>query len=174
MNQNVQHTPMIVAIIDSASALIQPPLEVHIPDEFNFNASPLLTRYITLGAHVIEHWGDELDEISINGATGGFLDISSCGYTRIKARETQSYSDFVDLLYVYKHNGGFYDAHGKILERKSRGSPAASAGGTVVLTYSSNLYEGYFSEFNWQEDATRPLQFTFDFKFIVQRTIMAL
>jgi hypothetical protein len=165
------HFVMSVYIVDSVGYQMASGLELDIPHDVKYSYKPLISQYQTRGGIVQEHWGDDLDTINVKGATASFIH-PTCGLTRTQARQTLAYSQFLDTIDVYLNNGCIYDNTGKIIDRAARGNPAASVGGKVVIYYSAGLFEGFFTEFNYEESSDQPYHFLFDFTFRVQRVIL--
>jgi hypothetical protein len=150
-----------LSIINPTDVL--PPLYMQYnPQSWNHSYKKIITRTQTLGAYVEEYWGDELDSISANATTGGFVikDEIGGGYTTIQRRESQPFQKFQDILDIYNNNGNIYDAKGNIVKK-----------GAIVMYYDEGSYVGFFESFNYLEDALNPYRFTFDFVFKVTKSL---
>ena len=140
-----------------------PPLYMQYnPNTMNFNYQKIITRYQTFTAHVEEHWGEELDNLTGGGSTGGFI-LEDFGLTTQYRTNTLPYFKFQDLLDVYRNNGNIYDSDGRIVRK-----------GSILLSYDEGTYFGYFDNFNYTEDANNPFRFTFDFSFKIQNDYVGI
>lgn len=140
-----------------------PPLYMQYnPQTCSLNYKKITTRYQTFAAHVEEYWGDELDTLSANATTGGFVldDITSIGgYNTYHRKSTAPYHKFQDLVDIYNNNGNTYDNQGRIIKK-----------GSILLFFDPGTYLGYFENFNYTEDAEKPYVFNFDFVFKVTKS----
>ena len=137
------------------------------PEDISFSSKKRFNRYRTRGGIVEEDWGEELDQISGNGKTNGFLH-PSCGYTRYQAKDTEVYQDWLKLVDFYRNNGFEWDDSGNVIEGVDKSNQPKDA---VVLTYRDSKYRGYFESLTWTEDAEVPFQFSWAFTFVVVRTV---
>lgn len=139
--------------------ILLPPLYMQInPTNFQQSFSKKIHRYQTFAAQIEEHYGDELDTITCSASTGGFI-LEDFGITTVNRSLTKPYFKFQDVLDVYRNNGAIYDSLGQIIKR-----------GRVVLYFDPGTYFGYFDSFSYQEDASTPFRFTFDFSFKVEKS----
>jgi len=143
--------------------VILPPLYMHInPQNMDQTFKKKTHRYQTFSAYVEEFWGEELDTISCNASTGGFI-LKDMGLTALYRVQTQPYFKFQDILDIYRNNGNTYDNFGRITKK-----------GTIVLSYDEGTYYGYFENFNYTEDGDKPFKFIFDFTFKISNSILGI
>ena len=136
-----------------------PALYFHInPQEFKMDYRKIIHRYKTFTAHVEEYWGDELDTISCDGSTGGFL-TEDFGLDAINRKTSKPFFKFQDILDVYRNNGNIYNSSGQVIRK-----------GSVVIFFDPGTYYGYFENFSYIETADNPFRFIFNFTFKVQRS----
>ena len=113
-------------------------------------------------SYVEEYWGEELDEISCNGSTGGFI-LEDLGLNNLSKTQTKPYFKFQDLLDVYRNNGDTYDESGRVVKK-----------GNIMLSFDIGSYYGYFDNFNYSEAGDVPFRFVFDFIFKVERSYLGI
>jgi len=148
-------------------------LVLHVnPQSMQLNYEKVIERTQTKGGYVEQHWGDGVQTIDFNMATGGFLRLYSglsnitggpgaygAGGTR---RETIAYDKYLDMLSMFHNNGSIYDTAGRIVFQ-----------GIIKVTFDGGIYLGWFKTFSVSEDATQPHQFiltaTFEVSDEIQR-----
>jgi hypothetical protein len=136
-----------------------PPLYMNVnPSTFSMSYQKKINRYQTFDAYVEEYWGEELDALSCNGSTGGFI-LEDLGINTIYRTQTKPYFKFQDLLDVYRHNGNTYDESGRVVKK-----------GNILISFDVGSYYGFFDSFNYNEVAEIPFRFTFDFSFKIERS----
>lgn len=144
-------------------AVVIPTIVMHVnPNNMNFAYRKLINRYRTRGGWVEEHWGDELDIITCQAATGSFFTFAG-GLTVSDRNNALSMVNFQEILGLYKGNANVFDNSGNVI-----------AQGDVVINYDHYQLFGQFSNFSWDEDATKPYQFTFNFTYEVKKTVIGL
>lgn len=124
-------------------------------------------RIQTWGGWVEEHWGDAVNEISFDMASGGFMRLFS-GLSNISnpayggsRRQTIAYDKYLDMLALFYNNGAVYDSNGTIVLQ-----------GIIKITYDGGVYLGWFNDMPVTESADKPYQFTFTTTFTVHREEM--
>ena len=143
----------------SGKEVVVPSIDFHVmPNSMQMSYRKNISRNRTRGGFVEEHFGDELDTIQINSATGSFLSLFS-GLTVVDRNKTLSMINFQEILSIYRNNACFYDSKGVVLSQ-----------GFVTLKWDNYLFNGQFVSFSWEETAESPFQFTFSFNFEVNRT----
>jgi hypothetical protein len=140
-----------------------PPLFMNVnPQNLKHSFKKKTNRIQTIGGNVEQYWGEELDTISVTGSTGGFVHPEA-GYTTVERSKTSAYFKFQDILNIYKNNGNIYDNNGLVIKR-----------GNVILYFDPGTYIGFFSDFEWSENAETPFSFNFSFNFKVERSVTSL
>ena len=130
-----------------------PPVTLYVnPTEMNFAYRKLINRYETRAAIIEEHWGDELDVISIEGSTGAFF--GDFGLSVAQRHESYAMINFQEILALYRNNACIYDGNGAVISQ-----------GDVVITFDNYLITGQFQNFSFDETADDPFRFTFNFSF---------
>jgi hypothetical protein len=125
-----------------------PPLYMQVnPESFKTAYRKLINRYQTFAAFVEEYWGDELDTVSCNASTGGFV-LEDVGLSTLGRSYTKSFYNFQDILDVYRNNGNVYSNDGRVLRK-----------GDVIIYFDECTYFGLFESFNYTEDAEKPFRF---------------
>ena len=145
----------IIEDVLNPTAFLPPLYMLMNPETLKFNYRKIIHRYQTIACHVEEHWGDELDGISSNGSTGGFI-LDDIGYNTLGRSYTKAYFNFQDILDTYRNNGNVYANDGRVLRK-----------GSICISYDEGTYFGLFESFNYEEDSEKPFKFTFDFEFKV-------
>ena len=139
--------------------VILPPLYFHInPQNFDIAYAKKIHRYQTFNAYVEEYWGEELETISCNGSTGGFIS-EELGLDTLGRAKTDPYYKFQDILDIYRNNGNIYNDQGRILKK-----------GKLVMFFDPGTYFGFFENFSYTESADNPYKFNFNFTFKVQKS----
>jgi len=155
----------VQAATSPLSKQIIPPLVLLVnPSDMTVTARKAVEPRLAKGGWVVEHWGEELDTLSVSGRTGAFvvgnLFESRSGLTRIYARNSAAYQNLMALYLIYKNNGYNYETH---YDRRRINSV-----GTVNITYDWTTYKGSFRSFSITEDANSPFQFSYNFEFVVR------
>lgn len=139
------------------------------PQNIRINASKVYNRTRTLGGWIFEHWGENPEVMAVNGITRAMT----------KDRSLLVETAFFTLKQIYKLDkrqmSALYprlkDAL-KINDIKKEGltqEELAKLSNTYIY-YNYNLYSGFFTNFNWSQDATRPFIYIYDFQFLVTGT----
>jgi len=146
-------------------------LVLHVnPRTMRLNYQKLITRQQTLGGFVEFHWGDALEDINFEMATGAFVRLYS-GLSNITSspggpgrRESIAYDRFLDILALFHSNGAVYDINGNIALQ-----------GYLQVTFDGGIYIGWFdTDFTLTESADSPYQFTLTSRFIIDREELQL
>lgn len=144
-------------------------LVLHVnPTSMKLNYQKLISRMQTRGGFVEQHWGDAVEDINFEMATGGFVRLYS-GLSNITGgtqgrRETIAYDRYLDLLALFHGNGAIYDANGNIALQ-----------GYIKVMFDGGIYIGWFdSEFTITESADRPYQFQLTSRFLIDREELQL
>jgi len=150
-------------------------LVLHVnPRTMKLNYNKLVSRIQTRGGFVEQHWGDAVEDINFEGATGGFVRLYSGlsnktgspeGTTaRQGRRETIAYDRFLDLLALFHGNGAIYDANGNIALQ-----------GYIKITFDGGIYIGWFdADFTITESAEKSYQFDLTSRFLIDREELQL
>lgn len=138
------------------------------PSSMALKYTRVVERMQTMGGFVEQHWGDGLNEIDFDMATGGFVRLYSglsnttnpaYGGTR---RDTIAYDKYLDLLALFHGNGAVYDTYGTIALQ-----------GILKITFDGGVYFGWFTNFHVAESAEKPYQFALTTNFQVHREEVA-
>lgn len=136
------------------------------PSSLDISMNKIITRTMTRGGWMEEHWGDSLSDISAQQSTAGFLwegEGGGGGLTRINAKKTFAYSNFKLLFEMYRNNGLGYDLDGNVVEN-----------GRVRIVYDNMDIYGYFTDFNVDETADTPYRFNLRWSFKVQEMLVSI
>lgn len=151
-------------------------LVLHInPRSMRLQYQKAVTRTQTRGGFVEYHWGDALQDINFEAATGGFVRLYSGvsnktgsiedGATGSQGRrETIAYDRFLDLLALWHGNAAIYDVNGDI-----------ALHGYIKIMFDEGVYIGKWDgDCSINETAEIPYQFSVTGRFIVQEEILVL
>jgi hypothetical protein len=134
------------------------------PSTMKLAYQKIITRMQTKGGWVEQHWGDGVHDINFDLATGGFMRLYA-GLSNITGggidvggtrRETIAYDKYLDMLALFHNNGSIYDSRGNIAFQ-----------GQIKCTFDEGTYFGWFQNFNVNEAADAPYQFTLSTAFTV-------
>ena len=143
--------------------IVIPEIKFHVnPTEMDFQYKKLINRTRTRGGWFEEHWGDELDVMTVNAATGSFFDIRH-GLSVEKRWQTLSMINFREILSLFRNNACVYNNTGAVVSQ-----------GSVRIDYDNFKFYGQFSTFGFDEDETQPYRFAFNFQFEVKRTVWGI
>jgi len=148
-------------------------LVLHVnPRTMRLNYQKLITRIQTRGGFVEMHWGDALEDINFEMATGGFVRLYS-GLSNIGGspeggrqgrRESIAYDRFLDILALFHQNGAIYDLNGDIALQ-----------GYLQVSFDGGVHIGWFdTDFTITDSADVPYQFTLTSRFIIDKEELQL
>lgn len=140
-------------------------LVLHVnPQSVRISHKRVITRKQTLRGHVLQHWGEQPTELTLEASSGGFMRLYS-GLTSVTGtelggsrRDTIAYDRYQDLLALYRSNGAVYDRHNQIVLQ-----------GRIKLTFDGSVYYGMFTNFSCSEDTQSPYQIKMSFAMSVER-----
>lgn len=157
--------PVLFQVIspDGITPLIPKAMFLHVnPRNMSLSYTKQIERMQTRGGWVEQHWGDTLATMSLNVASGGFVNVDA-GYTTVLRRETVGYDIFENLVNIFHNNGSVYDDLGRVIFK-----------GFIRLSYSGGVYDGHFTSLTITEGAEAPFMFTADLSFTVERESLNL
>jgi hypothetical protein len=126
-------------------------------------------RILTRGGFVEYHWGDAVEDLTFDAATGGFMrmytglsNITSSGGGQPGRRDTIAYDKYLDLLALFHNNGAIYDMLGNIVLQ-----------GYIKIIFDGGVHVGWFDgQFTVTEEASNPYMFSLSARFLIDREIM--
>lgn len=142
------------------------------PNSMKLSYQKNIVRIQTRGGWVEQHWGDSVEQITFDFATGGFMRMTSglsnktgtglldTEQARKGRRETIAYDKYLDMLALFKNNGAVYDANGNIASQ-----------GYVKVTFDGGVYIGWFNSFSVTEEVSKPFQFAITANFEIDEEI---
>jgi hypothetical protein len=150
------------------------------PASVSFNMSKIVNRSQSMVGWIEEHWGEELDTISLQGSSASFVlgeisnirDISygtmppeqfnaNIGVTTLRRRETVGYKEFRRLIQIMNSNACDFDsATGFVTARRF-----------IKLSWDYAAILGYIESFDTTEDAASPFRLTYQMTFKAEKTI---
>ena len=153
----------VTSPFDNQLALMPHALVMHVnPSSFSETPTKKIERIQTRGGFVEQHWGDELTEISAEGSTGAFVNLST-GLSSVVRQSTIAWDRYRDLLDLYYNNGSVYDPFGNIVLQ-----------GSIMLMYDKGTYIGTFRSFSVEETGDSPFVFNLSWVFKVEQTVLQL
>jgi hypothetical protein len=103
---------------------------------------------------IVEHWGEQLLTISLEGSTGGFYSWRPAGgrdgLTTFQ-ESSAAYQQLMSLAAVFRSNGRLYNSDGTI-----------AVAGAVSLYYDGVIYEGVLDGFGFSEDENQPFRINYN------------
>jgi len=129
------------------------------PESLEESYQKLISRQITRGGYLEQHWGEELDSLSCTVNTGAFVSIGS-GLSVLNRKASVAYRKFWDLVALYRNDGAVYDGRGNLILH-----------GGVNMHFDSNIYYGYFENLDVNESGENPYTFSVNFTFKVKKSI---
>ena len=145
------------------------------PSSMSWTREQLVTPIKTIGGYIIQHWGHQLDEISVEGFSPAFY-LNSYGVTQkiegsygratglTSSLSVLSYgfNQYLDLLDLYKHNGlSINNMTGEVYDV-----------GSVLMSYMNVIYTGHFSSFQTTITEENPYSVQYSFVFKVKKEKM--
>jgi len=122
------------------------------------------------GAYIYNFDFDELDTMNCSGTSALFY--SENGLTTAGRISSLGYRNFKSLIEVYRNNGRNYNLN------VMQGAPLVTGGtgliktvGRVIIAYDDFIYRGSFDSFSVSEVDQKPFNLSFNFQFVVSRTI---
>jgi hypothetical protein len=113
----------------------------------------------TRSGFIVEHWGEQLLTISMDGSTGGFYcwrpGGGPDGLTTFQ-EASAGYQQLMSLMALFRSNGRLYNADGTI-----------AIVGAVQLYYDGVIYEGVLDGFGFSEDDNQPFRIGYNFQMTV-------
>lgn len=167
------------------------------PNSMTMNSAKKINRYTTMTRWVEEHWGDEIDTVSINGSTFSFFGYfgnnnpNNTGLALKNRDETQAYKYMKELVKFYQANGYIYQsgsdyeepgylAVADFLNSNPEFADNHPRKGMIKerlylrLNYDYLTLIGRFESFDIIEDASMPFRFQYSAVFKSEKTIYRL
>lgn len=131
------------------------------PDRVTPSYSKLQTEVRTLGGWEVQHWGNQLTTLKVDGKTGSMASSTDRGNTKLSEApsiyESTAWKKLVSLRKLYESDQN----------RRNR-----AVDYLLGLTYYDGLYVGYFTDFTGPvADKDQPYLMTYSFTFKVIETI---
>lgn len=173
--------PMLFQVTDPTNQPLWPfMLALHVnPKSFNETFTKNKNVVMSYGGFVEFVWPDELDSISANATTGGFIgpntgltagsegnnlgNFSTGGLPSGRAagrQSTMAWERQEDLLDLFRNNGAIFNGSGQPVIR-----------GRVMCIYDRGIYIGHFTNFSVKEDDEHGFSFELDWEFKVEQTV---
>jgi hypothetical protein len=165
------------------------------PNSIIVNSSKMINRYNTMTRWVEEHWGDEIDMITISGSSFSLMAFQpAVGLSVVNRNNTAAYLYLKELIKFYRTNGCLFqdNSYERAVSNKTelsdddavyrflkdnpsfchshpmRGMIKERVLIRITLDYVSFL--GYFENFDLIEDSASPYRFTYNITFKSERT----
>lgn len=152
------------------TTIVSPPLYMRVnPSGFSTQMSKVVDSFNTKGAWIEQSWGESLQIFQIESGTGAFVSVehglvsahSFKNESTPLRHKTLSNFQFKRLLDLYRNNGLIRDENGSVY-----------MAGRIRVAFDQGIYDGFFNEFTWTEDASRPYMFTFTISFQVEEIVI--
>lgn len=151
--QSIRSTPPLIMMVN--------------PSEFTRNFEHNIDSVKVRRGHQTHMWLEKPITISCKGQTAAQYVVNSSlsgGLTSVNRTSSISYRNFLSLITLYRNNGHVY---------------AGSASGvgndglmliplSVYIYYDGHIYVGSFDDFSVTDDATKPYNMSYSFKFTVR------
>lgn len=121
--------------------------------------------------HIVHMWIEKPLAISAKGITAGFYAINASGDGGLSTQnriQSLSYRNLMSLALIYRNNGHFYGRPDNS-NNANWGVPIISM--SVFIYYDGVIYIGSFDDFGINDNAEKPFQMEYDFKFTVRYEI---
>lgn len=137
------------------------------PQAMDSTFSKVISETRVRGGWVLEHWGEDLDQLSASGTSGAFISgTNPGGLTRYDRRGTAAFQNIRSLETLYRNNGVNYVSSSNTPELVLGGDLIKSVG-SVMITYAGVLWVGRFASFSLEETADKPFCVDWSFQFVV-------
>ena len=160
------------------------------PDTLTINSSKKTNRYHTLVGWVEEHWGDDIDTVSLSGSSFSFFTLNN-GLTNEFRDQTSAYNFIKELIHYYQVNGCIYQGSNDYEASNSLSvqeflynnyefvNNHPRTGMIKERLYIKMYYDylilfGRFETFDIIEDASVPFRFKYNIIFKAERTLYNL
>ena len=156
------------------------------PATMSVNMSKIVNRTQTMTAWFEDHWGEEMDTVTLQGSTAAFVVganrlwgagkihqgqnletdpvavVSGVepGITTRYRRLSVSYREWKKLIQLFSTNGCVFDNQGFVKDRHF-----------IRLTYDYASFIGYFESVDTTEDSNSPYRFTYNITFRAEKTL---
>jgi hypothetical protein len=173
------------------------------PDTMTIASGKIINKYNTMTRWVEEHWGDEMDTVSVSGSSFSFMAfVPANGLTVANRRDTKAYQMLKELIKFYRTNGCIYQDSSTYVPVDDI---ASGAGQTTPESVADNFlskhtyfydhhpregmirerlyarisfdyvsFIGHFDSFDLIEDSGSPYRFTYSFSFKAEKTVYVL
>lgn len=162
------------------------------PETISINTAKKINRYMTMTRFVEDHWGDEIDSVSLTGSTFSFF--GNFGLTSTNRGTTQAYLWLKELVKFYQVNGCVYqgseeydtgseDSFGFVTDFLSKNPQFKNnhpRKGMIKerlylrLTYDYLTLIGRFESFDLVEDQSMPYRMQYNAIFKAEKTVFNL
>lgn len=158
--------PMVFKVALPATAKKTPPQDLMLfvnPSSWSRSVSKVQQNIWTRNGIKTERWGDDLEQISASGVISGFY-TAETGLTRLERWQAASYTNFMNLVQIYKNNGCVVGtSYGEDVVPSSRNRILDV--GHIIIIYAEDIFIGNFESFEITEDAENPFTLNYSFTF---------
>ena len=137
-------------------------LVLHVnPTSMSPKYEKVIERIQTKSGFVEQHWGEGIQSIGFEFATGGFQRLyTGLVGTAVDRRDTLAYDSYLDILALFHNNGAVYDIAGQ-----------AVINGQIQITFDGAVYTGWFASFNVTDAVEKPYQLALTAEFTVAKEL---
>jgi len=150
------------------------------PNSIKIDRQKVYSQTQTLGGWVFEHWGEKPRTMHVRGRTQPVLDNSKEGHNTDIGVEAALFA----LQQVYnldkRGTAGYLPLLKKIATKAkilggSISSRELKALSSTFIYYKFDLYNGFFTDFSYQQDAEQmPRHYEYEFQFVVTSTAQSV
>lgn len=152
------------------------------PTSISINMAKIVNRTQTMTAWHEDHWGEELDTITLQGSTAAFvvgtntrkgsaqtpvdssIPVSSYGLTTASRSYSISYQEMKTILTAMRSNGAQFATDGLGLVTKRN---------FVRIAFDVGQFDGYIESFDLSEDSSSPFRMTYTITFKSEKTVFS-
>lgn len=148
-----------------------PPLSTLInPQEFTRSYEHSIDTPKARRGHIIHMWLEKPMIIACKGVTAAsyvFNEVGDGGLSNKYRVRSLSYRNLISLVRIYKNNGFIYT--GNAFGDQNGNIPFLTM--SIFIYYDGHLYIGSFDDFNITDEAEKPFNFQYNFRFTVRYDI---
>lgn len=166
MATTIPKFPMVIVNTSIPAALQIAPN----PQRIRYASKKIFSQTQTLGGFVFEHWGEAPSVMHVEGTTRGTM----------AGKDLQVEAFMFGLEQIYRQDKKRMLSLTSLLQPGTVLRDQVSTGkaspqdliqlSNTFIVYKTNVYLGFFTSFNWRQDAERPRVILYDFDFLVTKT----
>jgi len=142
------------------------------PQEFSRSYEHTIDTPKARRGHIVHMWLEKPMSISCKGQSAAQYAMAADntgGITHQRRIYSLSYENIMSLVMLYRNNGYVYTSATGNSDQSNSGIPVLAAG--IYIYYDGHIYIGSFDDFSITDDAEKPFNLSYDFKFTVRYDI---